>query len=69
MGYYPEYTAVQTIDALADAGFTHSEWSVNCTEKLFAENPGTPEQLGAMIAEHGRLHGPKLISAETAESV
>ncbi len=54
MGYYPEYTAVQTIDALADAGFTHSEWSVNCTEKLFSENPGTPEQLGSMIAAHAK---------------
>lgn len=54
MGYYPEYTAAETIDFLADAGFTHSEWSVNCTEKLFAENPGTPEQLGAMIAQHAK---------------
>lgn len=57
MGYYPEYTATQTIDALADAGFTHAEWSINCTEKLFAENTGTPAQLGAMIAAHAQSRG------------
>ena len=42
MGYYPEYSPTETIDLLQQAGFTHSEWSHNCTDWLFAEPFGTP---------------------------
>jgi len=56
MGYYPEYHPAEVIKLLSDAGFTHTEWSVNCTEWLFEEN--TPrDQLGLRIANHAKNCG------------
>ena len=51
MGYYPEYHPAKVIDLLSEAGFTHTEWSTNCTTWLLEER-GTPAQLGQKMANH-----------------
>lgn len=57
MGYYPEYTPTERIDLLQNAGFTHAEWSHDCTIRLHDENSAAPEKLGKQIAQYAADQG------------